>query len=231
MAKKKQAAGIFINGDLANLYGTKKDYAVFAELLEPISAAGYAVHMTMGNHDSRFGFWNALQGQRELNPAIKGKRIGVVEGKDANWFLLDTLKVINGTPGELGKGQLAWLAEELDRRSAKPAIIMMHHNPKTGRNDWENGIGLLDTEGLLAALKPRKQVKALIFGHTHHWGVGKVDDIHLINLPALGRIFKPEEPLGWVDATLRPNGMKLELRALDQSHKAHGETHELGWRA
>jgi len=36
--------------------------------------------------------------------------------------------------------------------------------------------------------------------------------------------------LGWVDALLRPDGMTVELRALDTKHKAHGEKHDLKWR-
>ena len=227
---KKNAAGIFINGDCANLYGKPKDYEVLAELLEPLSKAGFPIHMTMGNHDSRHSFRNILKKHRPNNPSIKGKRIGVVEAKDANWILLDSLKVINGSPGELGSKQIEWLKAELDKRKDKPAIIMLHHNPKLGKHKRADSIGLKDTNDFFEIVKPRKNVKAIVFGHTHHWGLYKVDGIHLINLPAIGRIFREEEPLGWVDATLKPDGIKLELRALDTKHKAHGEKHELSWR-
>lgn len=230
--RKKGAAGIFINGDCANQYGLRPDYTVLAELLKPLSKAGFPIHMTMGNHDHRGRFLDVLKERLPNNQPRVGRRIGVVEAKDANWFLLDTLKTVNGTPGEMGKKQLAWLKEELDKRAKKPAIIMLHHNPKTGKvaDKKFDGWGLIDTDGLFALAKPRKHVKAMIFGHTHHWGVDQIDNIHLINLPALGRIFQKEEPLGWVDATLRPDGMKIELRALDTTHKAHGETHNLKWR-
>ena len=44
---------------------------------------------------------------------------------------------------------------------------MVHHNPgflgKVG--------GLRDTEALFKVLRPRKQVKAVIYGHTHDWHV------------------------------------------------------------
>lgn len=231
LAKKKNAAGIFINGDCANLYGFAKDYEVLAELLEPLSKAGFPIHMTMGNHDSRSTFAKVLKSHRPDNAYIGGRRIGVVEAPHANWFLLDSLKVINGAPGELGKKQLVWLQDELDKRKDKPAIIMLHHNPKFGENEKADRIGLADTDALFAIVKPRKHVKSIIFGHIHHWGLYDVDGIHLISLPALGRVFRKEEPLGWVDAKLKPNGIALELRAIDTSHKAHGETHELKWRA
>lgn len=121
--------------------------ARLAELLEPLSKAGFPIHMTMGNHDSRSRFQKVLTAHRPHNPYVLGRRIGVVEAKDANWFLLDTLKVINGTPGELGERQLGWLQEELDKRKEKPAIIMLHHNPKTGKEaDTKfDGWGLIET--------------------------------------------------------------------------------------
>ncbi len=51
---------------------------------------------------------------------------------------------------------------------------------------WSDPWGLIDTDDLFAVAKPRRNVKAMVFGHTHHWGVERIDDIHLINLPALG---------------------------------------------
>jgi predicted phosphodiesterase len=229
---KTNAAGIFINGDCANQYGLRPDYTVLAELLEPLSKAEFTIHMTMGNHDHRGRFMDVLKEHLPNHNPRVGRRIGVVEAKHANWFLLDTLKAVNGTPGEMGKKRLTWLQEELDKRKDKPAIIMLHHNPKTGKqaDSKFDGWGLIDTDDLFAVAKPRKHVKAMIFGHTHHWNVDTNDGIHLINLPALGRIFQKDEPLGWVDATLQGDGMTIELRSLDTTHKAHGEVHDLKWR-
>ena len=81
-------------------------------------------------------------------------------------------------------------------------------------------------------IRPRKQVKAYIYGHTHTWRVEKDDTgLHLINLPPVAYVFQEGEPSGWVRMTLREDGMKLELRCIDSSHAKHGQTFDLKWRA
>jgi len=72
-------------------------------------------------------------------------------------------------------------------------------------------------------LAPRKQVKALIFGHTHHWDLQQKEGLHLINLPAVSYPFKAGDPAGWVDLHLAEQGATLELRSLDPAHPAHGK--------
>ena len=81
-------------------------------------------------------------------------------------------------------------------------------------------------------IRPRKQVKAYIFGHTHNYSVKKdYSGIHLINLPPSAYVFKEGEPTGWIHATLQRRGIRLELRCLDPKHPKHAEVHELKWRA
>ena len=92
-------------------------------------------------------------------------------------------------------------------------------------------MGLKDTIPFLEVIRPRNQVKAYIFGHTHHWSVEQDSSgIHFINLPPVSYVFREGEPSGWVRATLNKSGMKLELRCVDQYHKAHGQTFDLAWR-
>jgi hypothetical protein len=153
--------------------------------------------------------------------------VSIVESPRANWLLLDSLDKTNYTPGLLGEKQLAWLAAALDARADRPALVVMHHNldrdPQTS--------GLRDTGRLLEVLAPRRQVKALFYGHTHRWGAEQVDGIHVVNLPTLVWLFDKQQPRGWVDARLRAEGMTLRLNALDPGHSAHGQTLELAWRA
>ena len=105
---------------------------------------------------------------------------------------------------------------------------MIHHNP--GING--GNMGLKDTLLLFDVIRPRKQVKAYIYGHTHHWSVEQDGSgIHLINLPPVGYVFREGEPSGWVHANITANGMMLELRCVDQTHKAHGQKVSLEWRA
>ena len=153
----------------------------------------------------------------------------VVEAPLANWFLLDSLDVTKQTPGKLGDEQRAWLAKALDARPDKPAMVMVHHNPILP--DAVKKTGLLDTAELLEILGPRRQVKALFFGHTHTWRRSEHEGIHLINLPAVAYNFRPEEATGWVDCRLRADGASLELRAHDTQHAEHGKVTDLSWRA
>jgi Icc protein len=54
--------------------------------------------------------------------------------------------------------------------------------------------------------------------------------IHLVNLPPVAYIFREGQPSGWVRATLELDGMRMELRCVDQSHKDHGQIVNLKWR-
>ena len=90
---------------------------------------------------------------------------------------------------------------------------------------------MVDAQELFDVIGPRRQVKAYVFGHTHHWAIAERDGIHLINLPPVAYLFNPSDPNGWVDCQLRDDGMTLEMHALNKEHKAHGQRIELTWRA
>jgi 3',5'-cyclic-AMP phosphodiesterase len=160
------------------------------------------------------------------NGPVEGRHVEVIETPRANWFLLDSLDVVNSTPGELGAGQLEWLAAALDARAKKPAVVMVHHNP----DEKEKPTGIRDTKAMLDVILARKQVKALVFGHTHVWELTTRQGVHFINLPPVGYVFRAGNPSGWVDARVSERGMTLELRCLDPKHPKHGELRELQWR-
>jgi 3',5'-cyclic AMP phosphodiesterase CpdA len=227
-AMAKQSAGVFINGDLAYNTGEPGDYATVAELLEPLRKLGQSVHFTLGNHDQRDNIQKGVPVTGEGHAAVMDKFVSVVKGAHANWFLLDSLEQTNKTPGILGETQLGWLAKELDAHKDKPAIVMVHHNPDTN----EKRSGLKDTEKLWEVLAPRKQVKALIFGHTHVWSVKAHESgIHQVNLPTVAYVFNQAQPNGWVDATLKADTLTLRLNAFDEKHPEHGKVKALKWRA
>jgi hypothetical protein len=218
-------AGIFVNGDCAFNSGEKADYATFARLLKPLRET--PLHLTLGNHDNREHFWGALEAEQAAKRPVADKQTLMVTAPKVNWFVLDSLDKTLSTPGVLGKPQLDWLARTLDANADKPALVMLHHNP--GLTD---GVpGLKDTAALLEVMRPRKQVKAYFFGHTHAWSITQDESgIHFINLPPTSYLFKEGKPSGWVRATIAEEGMKLELRCLDTTHKQHGEVNDLNWR-
>ena len=223
---KHRPAAAFVNGDCAYLTGQTGDYATFVDLNRPIVDAGIPMHMSLGNHDDRGNFWQSVKttGAR----ALQSKHVSVVETHKANWFILDSLDKTNVTPGLLGAEQIDWLKRALDANSKKAAIVLTHHQPQLVTSVPVGG--LMDTQALLDVLTPRKQVKALIFGHTHHWELREKDGIHLVNLPPVAYVFQKGDPSGWVDVHLKGDGATLELRSLDSSHAAHGKKHELIWR-
>jgi salicylate hydroxylase len=100
---------------------------------------------------------------------LTDRQVALVPAGRANWFVLDSLEKTLSTPGFLGEEQLTWLAKALDANSRLPALILVHHNPgKVANID-----GIKDTEALFAVLRPRKNVKACFFGHTHRWNVAQ----------------------------------------------------------
>jgi 3',5'-cyclic AMP phosphodiesterase CpdA len=220
-------AGVVLDGDAAFQKGEPADYRLTGELLAPLVEARLPLHLTLGNHDDRDNFRAGLLHGAGRSP-LMSREVAVVETARSNWFLLDTLDRVGGTPGELGKEQLDWLAGALDARPDRPALVVLHHNPQ-----WPAPVlptGLRDTERLFGVVVPRKQVKALIFGHTHQWGRDRHEGVHLVNLPPVAYLFTKGPPNGWVDVRLREAGATLTLHALDPKHSQDGDTAELAWR-
>ncbi|MGC3961392.1 MAG: metallophosphoesterase [Verrucomicrobiota bacterium] len=224
----ERAARVFIVGDCAFNAGETTDYAQLSSLLDPLRADGLTLNLALGNHDHRENFWAALESQKAARRPIAQKQVAFIKTKHLNWLMLDSLDTTMQTPGALGVDQLQWVAKILDVNKAMPAVILVHHNPGE-----DNKIGgLKDTEALLEIIRPRKQVKAWIYGHTHNWKMTEdASGVHLVNLPPVAYIFREGDPAGWIHARTRPDGMKLELRAIDPSHKAHGQVVDLKWRA
>jgi len=223
----QRPAGVFVLGDCAYSSGEKGDYSTLTELLQPLQAGKLPLHLALGNHDQRENFWGALQKKKAAKRPVVDRHVAMISTSQVNWFMLDSLEKTLQTPGLLGQAQFDWLAKTLDANRRKPAIIMVHHNPGTS----ENITGLKDTQALLEIIRPRKQVKAWIYGHTHNWSIAEDSSgIHLVNLPPVAYIFREGNPSGWVHATTRRDGLRLELRCVDPKHKSHGQVVDLKWR-
>jgi 3',5'-cyclic-AMP phosphodiesterase len=228
LALPTRPAGVFVTGDCAYNSGQVADYAHLTDLLAPIRGDQMPVHIALGNHDNRERFWQALQDEKAAKRPLADKQVALLQTPRANWFVLDSLEETTATPGALGQEQLDWLAGALDANRGKPVLVLAHHNPGT----MANVAGLKDTKALFEIIRPRKQVKAYLFGHTHVWHVEQdTSGIHLITLPPVAYIFREGDPAGWVHATLKRNGIRLELRCVDPAHKSHGQVVKLRWRA
>jgi 3',5'-cyclic AMP phosphodiesterase CpdA len=222
-------AAALVNGDVAYSSGQPGDYATALEGLERIRSAGIPVHLGLGNHDHRANFLAALPADDRRVNDVADRCVSILRMPLADWYVLDSLDKTKSTPGVLGEAQIAWLAKSLDASpSDRASVVMVHHQPDD--RPIEKRSGLTDTAELLDVLKPRKQVKALLFGHTHVWSHRTEDGLHFINLPTTAYVFKPEQPAGWVDAQLSPKGMTLQLQAITPDHPKDKERLELAWR-
>ena len=237
LAEKTPLNGVIIDGDCAFNEGLRGDYDLFAKLLTPLVEAKIPIHMTMGNHDDRGPFFQALSEFQTDQALVENKHVGLVESAVANFVFLDSLQHVNKTPGEFGEQQLKWLSETLDAHPDKPTILVGHHYPKKHRDDLIPGAkpikiaGLIDTDPFMKIVASRKQAKAYIFGHSHTWGIESNDSgFHEINLPPVGYVFNIDRPNGWVKAEISPSGMSLQMSTLDKDHPQNGETHKLPWR-
>lgn len=230
IAMKKRPAATIINGDCAHLVGRAGDYQALAQLLKPMREAGLGVSLTLGNHDHRDNFWNVVEPELKIEEkrAMKDKHVALMKLPRANLLLLDSLNIVNKTPGLLGEAQLKWLAETLDAHAGTPAVVIAHHSLE--KSNPQTKYALIDTDAMLDVLLPRKQAKAYVFGHSHNWQVSQEQGLHLINLPPVAYVFDKKRPSGWVDAALSEKGATLTLHALDESHTEHGQKLKLTWR-
>ena len=155
---------------------------------------------------------------------LESKWVSAFVDLGVRWVFLDSLHRVNRFSGRLGVQQLEWLEQLLDGQKDVPTIVCLHHNPQ------KTITGLRDTDPFLDLLEPRKQVKAVMFGHTHVYRRWSVAGLHLVNLPAVGYPFNPFEPLGWIQARIQPGSLELKLWTLKENQTQKHRMDVLKWR-
>lgn len=152
---------VLLTGDLVD-FGTKDEYGLLLELLEPLRAPLFPIP---GNHDTRAGIAGAF-------PHV-ARRTGAgdffqyaVEDWPVRLIGLDTMLPGSGG-GELCAGRLAWLEARLGEQPDRPTIVFQHHPP------FATGIGHMDRIGLAGAaaeaevIRRHPQVERILCGHLH----------------------------------------------------------------
>lgn len=221
---------VLINGDIALKDGQPGDYQHFAKLIAPLREARIDLHLTLGNHDHRETFYKVLSEERQSSPPVESKHISVIETKFANFFLLDSLHKTMVTQGTLGEEQRGWLANAIDARPKKPAIIVTHHNPRLGGDPNHFPGGLIDSQELWKLLAARKQVKAYLHGHIHDRTYAKHEGIHILNMPATSYVADSKlSTTGWTTAHLDASGFTLTTHTNIADHPWNGETKRIDW--
>jgi Icc protein len=216
--------GVLLCGDLARLEGREEDYQELKAVLAPVSAVA-PVYVALGNHDDRARFRKVFVDTPGAHPPLDGKQVTVIEHAAVRVVILDSLLYVNQVAGLLGKAQRAWLAAWLPTVADRPVVVFVHHPPTDEDGD------LLDGDRLLALAATHPHVKAIFHGHAHVWSLGRRGRLHVVGLPALGYNFSDAQPVGWVEARFRPDGVSLTLRAVAGNRADDGKTTFLEWQA
>ncbi len=215
--------GLIITGDLARLEGLPGDYTNAHKLLSPIIQA-MPVCVGLGNHDHRKNFLKAFADSTTGNQNVRGKHAVSIDAGPVRLIVLDSLLYTNKVAGLLGRSQRDWLAEYLEVHNTKPTLLFFPHPLSNSDGD------LLDTDRLLDIIKPASSVKAVVFGHSHVYNFSKIEDLHVINLPACGYNFSDDQAVGWVEAQLTSKGGEFVMHAVGGNMAVDGRTTNVEWR-
>jgi len=214
--------GVVICGDAARLEGQVEDYRELRALLEPVAAVA-PVYVALGNHDDRARFLEAFPARPGEPASVEGKHVTIIEHEVPRVVVLDSLLYVNRVAGLLGQAQRRWLAGFLPTIADRPAVLFVHHTPSDGDGD------LLDADGLLLLAAANPHVKAIFHGHAHVWSASRRDRLQVVSLPALGYSFDDTQPVGWVDARFRADGVSITLRAVAGNRSDDGKETLLSW--
>ena len=220
--RDSHAHGMVIAGDAARLTGELDDYTAILELLEPLEGVMPA-YIALGNHDDRDNFFERVLELHGARQPVEKNHVSVIEHPATRVLVLDSLLHVRKSPGHLGKAQREWLSAYLAQHTDRPIVLVFHHT--LGDKDGD----LLDTDRLFALLAPHKHVKAIFHGHSHRWNRYEMEGIQIVNLPAVGHIWAPEDPLGWVEAEFRQEGMRIRLHTFGGNQDEDGKSFDYAW--
>ena len=153
---------LVFTGDLADR-AEPAAYERLRELVEPAAEAmGAQVVWTMGNHDERAAYSQALFGAASEQPQDR-----VVEVDGLRVVALDT-SVPGYHHGEVDADQLAWLADVLSTPAPHGTVLAMHHPPiPLPMLRAAELIELADQESLAAVVRGT-DVRVVLGGHFHY---------------------------------------------------------------
>lgn len=197
---------VLIAGDVSFHYGRPADYATFGRIINPLVSGETSLVLLPGNHDDRSVLREAQPGASDS--PVAGKSVAARDIGGVRWVFLDTLTLTAEIGGDMGGAQLDWLSQVLDNAPAQPTIVVLHHNPE------DYVFGLRDGASFLPIVLSRRQVKAVMFGHTHAYRLWTQQGLHFVNLPSTGYLFHLLPQLGWVLADVYEDGMRLDFRPM-----------------
>ena len=214
--------GVILNGDAARLTGELADYVEVKKLLRPIAEKA-PIYIGLGNHDHRENFFKSIEAIPGKRQDVSGKHVAVIEHPVVRVIVLDSLLYVNKVAGLLGKAQREWIGTYLSETDDRPVVLFIHHTLGDGDGD------LLDADRLFRVIAAHPKVKAIFYGHSHVYRFAERQGVQLINLPAIGYNFSDAQPIGWVEASFRSDGVDLTLRALGGNMEGNGKKSSVKW--
>lgn len=195
---------LLTTGDISHDEGATS-YQHFADL---VLHTAEIVRVLPGNHDTA-AFSEALA---PWNVAVTD--IG------AHWRLvaLDTT-VPGALHGHLNGRQFALLDDAVASAGDRNIVVAMHHNPVMDQNDAPDPIMLDNARILLQHLTAWRQVRVLLWGHTHRAYDCRVDNMRLLSAPSTGFQFRLEN--GAIQTDDAPAGYRW-LKLYDDGSIATG---------
>jgi 3',5'-cyclic AMP phosphodiesterase CpdA len=171
-------------GDLTQ-HGTEREYVRAVEILRPLKKAGFKLLMTPGNHDcgqlgNHYTEARHVNFQRHVLGDLMGFEFArtatnrmselypMIHRYDGVTFVgLDSMggrtehagRMAMGCVGAPQRDKLTEIVRDLP--ASEPLVVYLHHHPF----DRGFGLKLLDSEELMAIVRPRARV--LCFGHKH----------------------------------------------------------------
>ncbi len=183
-----------ISGDLVNR-GTKSDYEELRLLLDQLMIP----YLPMaGNHDNRSLLKSVL-------PIPEGMREFVQYSVDSDQGLilcLDSQKEGQDC-GEFCRERSAWLEQELERASGKPALVFIHHPPVALGLPMQDQDRMEDGEAFLELLNKYSNVAHLFIGHVHRPIAGQMAGISFTTMRSV--LYQAPAPVPvWDWGSFRP---------------------------
>jgi Icc protein len=184
-------------GDLIHDSGVA-GYAHLRRLLAPL---GMPLVAALGNHDDRAAFRQGFLGEADggHHRGFPGEADGderryrqAREFDGLRVIALDSL-VPGAIGGELGREQLAWLAQALSQPAPRGVLIALHHPVALAGFSYLTD-GLLRDASALAALLARRPILGVLAGHCHAPSATAFAGTTVVTAPAVACQFAPDTP-------------------------------------
>ena len=182
---------LIISGDLTH-NGSSSSYAIFKEIIEPISAN---LAIVAGNHDNKSNLSSAFSQNYLTKLTI------------ADWEIISIDSVQdNKTSGFLRKDELKLLTENILSSTKKFIVLCLHHPPISMNSNWDDQKSLENPDDFFNTIDKFSNIKAVIWGHAHQGSEFNRNDVKLFSCPSTTLQFNGPEMIGYNHFNLSDEG-------------------------